>query len=208
MTDKYIPRPIPGLQAADMTRLTKSIQLTESLTALVRPYVEPLVIANLDKLDKELATAPQWNLSHEQIEEIKKAIESAVDEEATEEQREELLEALRHPSPPTPTDLQQEREEAIQEACDQLISGWMQELVLAQLEAGTTEISAASLDDAMLPPMSAELTEAFDMDFNGVLLDAAQAREVLRAIRRSLPAGQVLPEAMVEYLSCQGIKIV
>lgn len=82
-----------------------------------------------------------------------------------------------------------------------LMAAWLCEIFG---ENGVIELS--ELDDAMLPPDEDRLFEECYTDKN--VPNLSMAREILRQVRRDLPAGKILPDELAEFLSLMGTTII
>jgi len=97
-------------------------------------------------------------------------------------------------------------------ASDELVRSWIDNLFLA---AGKNKkLDSSSLDDAMLPQFTPNSRKArrqvkgFESLAASTALSVADNYGILRAVRQSLPAGKVLPNAAVEYLKLEGIEVI
>jgi len=91
-----------------------------------------------------------------------------------------------------------------------LLYAWMQTFVCGQPACdGWHYVQANMIDDAMLPPLNKNSSQVFQEQLlNTDYLDEAQALDILRQLRASLPAGKVLPDELIELLVIWRVKIV
>ena len=92
-----------------------------------------------------------------------------------------------------------------------IVCFWMQALVLTAEDR--RKLILANLDEAMLPinhpPIFKDknIAQLLDEQCATLVISAQDVRNILRAVRHSLPTGQVLPEAMIDYLKSAGVTV-
>lgn len=86
---------------------------------------------------------------------------------------------------------------------------WALSLIFFARKNGKGQLEISALDEAMVPPMAliGGISVYEQVSFS-TILTADDAREILLAVKASLPAGQFLPVIMMEYLQRNGIRMV
>lgn len=196
----------PGRSAE---HVKKGRELFEKICALFRPHVEPL--CRKQCLD-EIANA---NLSEEEIQgmlALLRAHMKAAGQGTPEDIEEALKEAetrMRDPKSITPEEIDQAVEDSAAEETATLVAHWLGFLMLSGYAvAGMRVIELQPLDDAMLPPLDANLRQFMDDSCAQRLLGEAETRDVLRQVRAALPAGQTVPEDAVLLLEHEGVVVI
>lgn len=110
----------------------------------------------------------------------------------------------------TPEEIEKEVKAVVAEETKAFVLAWFQTFWLScKLPyGGTRAIDARTIDDSMLLPLSEGIARVFEQSLAAGFLNTAQAREVLRQTRASLPAGKILPDEIVELLELNGFKVV
>jgi len=99
----------------------------------------------------------------------------------------------------------------IRSTLNTIVCFWMQALVLSA--ENRKKLILTNLDDAMFPinqpPIFKDknIAQLLDEQCAALVISAKDVRDILRAIKQSLPASQVLPEAMIDYLKSAGVTV-
>lgn len=174
------------------------------LVELVRPHLDPVVGA---KITSEIRNA---TFTEEEVRALSRALGEAYQMQGAsfsdlKKAMKEARQRLRDPSSVT----QEEVDEIVADACDEaltiLVSSWCNVLIIEGTEG--SGISLATVDDAMLPPLDEQMAGLFSEAVGQANLTVDEARAALRAARATLPAGEVLPEALVVILQREGVAV-
>lgn len=170
----------------------------EQLVELFHPFVEPFAVRRLEEEDKSVSlffkllkfkflflvcSVYTW-ITDKEFRDYWK--ESRAFKEKVDEQEEQELDRI--------------------ETVEELVRVWTTSLFFFARKNGKVELSA--LDEMMLPPTVAEYPPVYELISFCTLLTADDAQSILRAVKNSLPNGQLLPAAAVEYLQFAGITVI
>ena len=179
-----------------------------SLEALLSPFVEAVV---RPQVEAEIASA---NIEEAEVEAEEKRIQELPDDEFSQEEKNRAINALRllYSLAPASFITPEEKAEEIKEAVDRgdviLGSAWDNVMLLSADKIANGVINIRIFNKAvMLPPMDPKMSDAFDRSFRGYL-NPQNAYDILRQVKQSLPAGQVLPDEMIERLSENNVIVV
>lgn len=95
----------------------------------------------------------------------------------------------------------------VEYALDELMGFWI-DILLIRETRDETKLCVSSLGDDMLPMDEPLLNEALLSAAHATVLTPDDFRLVLRSVKQSLPAGSVLPDAMLELLKMNGITLI
>lgn len=176
----------------------------DRLTKLVRPHVEPVVGG---KIRAEIANA---SYSEQEVVALTHALGEALQAQGAsfsdlKKHMKEARQRLRDPSSVTPAEIDEITTDAVDESTAILVSSWGNVLIICATE-GSGEISLASLDDCMLPPLDGLLDELFTEACGQSNLSLDEARGVLRAVKASI-APDSLPAEMIAILAHEDVVI-
>jgi len=183
-------------------------QQLDDLIALFQPLVDAAVRPLV--LRQAAATQPATDEEIKQVLELFEQMGLAQGADPA-ELKKALADAereLRHPTPLTPEETEDLVEEMVLNTALTLVSNWLNAFFAAADAGGQGTVEAKTLDDAMLPPLDQLWMDDFDSAFDGCLIGAAQAKDVLRQVKRALPAGQMLPDDAVTLLSLNGVFVI
>lgn len=185
----------------NVERMQRLNQHLQALTILVEAHAAPLIRAFVTKELEgvRLATDEIDEYAAKVRTELENAGASAEDAAQAEA---EVREKLSHVAADSPEDLDRVIGMAMTEGVATVVLAWTNALGEASSrQNGVTWLRLSLLGDDMLPKDDPEVAASFNAHFesDGVL-DPVIGREVLRAVRRSLPAGKVLPPEMTAAL--------
>lgn len=182
----------------------------EKLSALLKPYVEPLVKQRLKEEQKNMpfrercgiAFMLTWLNLTMKYEWVKRWIKDKS--------------FRKNPAPfsfkkMVKPEMEEFEDLEVRKTLDVIICFWME--VLALSAEDRENLSLSELDDAMLPnelpPLFGEESTVHLLDeaCAALVVNAQDVRNILRAIRQSLPGAEVLPEAMIDYLKSAGVTV-
>lgn len=182
----------------------------DKLMALLKPYIEPLVKQRLKEEEKNMPLRERcgialmllWMNIAMKHEWIKRWIKHK---------------DFRKNPPPfsfkriIEPEIEYRDDSEMRKTLEVIIFFWME--VLALSAEDRTELSLSGLDDAMLPKKlpaffkKESAVQLLDETCASLVVNAEDILNILRAIRQSLPAGHILPEAMIDYLKSAGVAI-
>lgn len=171
------------------------------------PFVRPVVEKKMDEaIATPYAEDEVRKISREVGQELLDRGASFADIKAA---MKEVRHRLRNPQAVTPEERDAMATDVTNEATAAIVMTWMNALVIAPPGGPDDErtLDLSTLDDCMLPPIGGMVNAIFDFFLPSIWLTPDEARGILRAVRASLPKGQVIPGEVVALLLAENITV-
>ncbi|HTM68267.1 MAG TPA: hypothetical protein VL426_03110 [Candidatus Binatia bacterium] len=189
-------------------RMQRGQALFTSLCALFRPHVEPLI--RKDCLQQLSGPPP----TEEQVQQLLDALREHLGSfgakpEDIDEALKEAETRIRDPKSITPEEIEAAVDDAATEETGMLVMTWLNVLTLAAYPVANFHVlELKPLDDAMLPPMDERMEGFFSFACTQKILGEGPSKDVLRAVKAALPAGEQLPAVAIELLEHEGLTVI
>jgi len=197
--------PRKGRKAAQAVRAQ---MLFSKLCELIRPHVEPFIRQQC--LDQINGPPP----SDEQAKELLDALRihlmaHGVAGEDLDEALKEAETRIRDPKNISQDEIDAAVEDGANEETGLIAALWITMMMISSYQVANFRVlELQPLDDAMLPPLDEQMQDMFSFGCSQQMLGEQATKDVLRAVKAALPAGDKIPAVAIELLELQGLTVI
>jgi hypothetical protein len=197
--------PRKGRKAAQAQQAQK---LFSELCALFRPHIEPLIRQQC--LDQINGPPPTDEQATELLEALRAHLTGfGLAKEDLEEALREAEERIRDPKNITQEEIDAAVADGAAEETGLMVALWITMMMLASYQVANFRVlELQPLDDAMLPPLDEQMQDMFSFGCSQQMLGEQATKDILRAVKAALPAGDQIPACGAELLELQGLTII